>query len=108
MPVGLADSAGVNFGAAIWLLSDLLSRISISRTAERYSSSLRLSVAPSLPRREVASSPTTSRIDLRMLSRFLREAEVSPEEAKRRSKTCLGSFSLAIGVDSLRQERLLE
>ena len=83
------------------------SLVSTSRTADRYSSSLRQSSAPSWPRSRAASSATKSSTLFRSRARCCRARRFSflssPENS--RSKTMRGSTSGGSGVDSDFQER---
>ena len=91
-------------------LSDLTSRFSTSRTAYKYSSSFLLSATPSFFCSPVASSRTKSKTLFRLSilsARFFPSLTLSPLPNKR-SKIADGSISLANGLVSLRQAKLLE
>src|SRR6185436_492179 len=82
-------------------------RRSISRTAVRYSSSFRRSVAPRPPFRRSVSSRTKSRMLLLYRCRLARVSGVSFVSPNKRSKTARGLPSGGIAVDVVRQEILL-
>ena len=109
-PAGVAMSGlatGLRVAASLRILS---MRVSTSRTAVRYSSSLRWSLPPSCFVSALASSATKSSTLLARASRLARTAAVSLESVppKSRSKTSLGSVSLAFGVASPRHDRFDE